>query len=76
MVAANINDVEAFGDLPPSLMTGLSQILSKRRIITSRTLDFFLRPDLDTVSVYDAGSKLSLLYFIYKWLTINRTRDG
>ena len=54
-VADNINDVEEFGDLPPSLLDRLSQILSRRRVLSTRTLDLFLRPDLDTVAVYDCG---------------------
>ncbi len=56
-MADNIHDIHEFGDLPPSLLNRLSQILSKRRVIDSRTLDLFLRPDLDTVDVYDCGSK-------------------
>ena len=54
-VANNIHDVEEFGDLPSNLLSRLSQILSKRRVLTSRTLDLFLRSDLDTVDVYDCG---------------------
>ncbi|MCJ1438943.1 hypothetical protein MMC27_008333 [Xylographa pallens] len=54
-VADNINDVEEFGDLPQALLDRLSQILSKRRVITSRTLDMFLRSDLDSISIYDCG---------------------
>lgn len=54
-VADNIHDVDEFGDLPQSLLKRLSQILSKRRVVTSRTLDLFLRPDLDAVDVYDCG---------------------
>ena len=56
-MADNIRDVEEFGDLPKSLLNRLSQILSKRRVITSRTLDLFLRSDLDTIDVYDCGSE-------------------
>ncbi|KAI9834873.1 MAG: hypothetical protein M1819_002781 [Sarea resinae] len=55
-VADNINDVEEFGDLPPVLLDRLSQILSKRRALNSRTLDLFLRPDLDTVALYDSAN--------------------
>ena len=54
-VAQNINEVEEFGDLPQNLLKRLSQILSKRRILTSRTLDLFLRSDLDTIDIYDCG---------------------
>ena len=60
-VANNINDVEEFGDLPESLLKRLNQILSRRRIITSRTLDLFLRSDLATIDIYDCGSKNTCL---------------
>ena len=56
-VANNIHDVDELGDLPPALLDPLSKILSRRRAITSRTLDLFLRPDLCTIQVYDCGSK-------------------
>lgn len=54
-VANNIHEVDEFGDLPQSLLHRLSQILSRRRVITSRTLDLFLRPDLENIDVYDCG---------------------
>ncbi|PYH81395.1 DNA repair protein Rad7, protein [Aspergillus uvarum CBS 121591] len=54
-VADNINDIEEFGDLPPQLLHRLSQILSKRRVMTPRTLNLFLRPDLDSIDIYDAA---------------------
>jgi len=54
-VANNIHEIDEFGDLPQSLLNRLSQILSNRRVITSRTLDLFLRPDLDAVDLYDCG---------------------
>ncbi|KAI9739678.1 MAG: hypothetical protein M1834_006396 [Cirrosporium novae-zelandiae] len=54
-VADNINDVEEFGDLPTALLVRLSQILSKRRILTSRTLDLFLRADNDFIFIYDCA---------------------
>ena len=55
-VADNIHDVDEFGDLPNSLLDSLSKILSRRRAMTSRTINLFLRPDLDTVALYDCGS--------------------
>ena len=55
-VADNIHDVDEFGDLPQALLNRFSQILSRRRVMTTRTLDLFLRPDLDTVSIYDCAS--------------------
>ncbi|KAL4794153.1 hypothetical protein BDV19DRAFT_390431 [Aspergillus venezuelensis] len=54
-VADNINDIEEFGDLPWELLRRLSQILSKRRALTPRTLDLFLRPDLGFIDICDSG---------------------
>ncbi|KAL3707927.1 UV-damaged DNA-binding protein rad7 [Talaromyces marneffei ATCC 18224] len=54
-VADNINDVEEFGDLPPQLLHRLSQILSKRRVLTPRTLQLFLRSEFDAINIYDCG---------------------
>ncbi|KAI9370498.1 hypothetical protein BJX61DRAFT_515411 [Aspergillus egyptiacus] len=54
-VADNINDIEEFGDLPWQLLRRLSQILSKRRALTPRTLNLFLRPDLGFIDIYDSG---------------------
>ncbi|KAK2809349.1 hypothetical protein FQN49_008623, partial [Arthroderma sp. PD_2] len=54
-VANNINDVEGFGDLPGELLHRLSQILSKRRALTPRTLELFLRSDVNTIDIYDAA---------------------
>ncbi|KAE8378238.1 hypothetical protein BDV26DRAFT_262032 [Aspergillus bertholletiae] len=54
-VADNINDIEEFGDLPTPLLHRLSQILSKRRAMTPRTLNLFLRPDLDSINIYDSA---------------------
>ncbi|KAL2821028.1 hypothetical protein BJX63DRAFT_251148 [Aspergillus granulosus] len=54
-VADNINDIDEFGDLPAQLLRRLSQILSKRRALTPRTLNLFLRPDLGFIDIYDSG---------------------
>ncbi|KAI4217737.1 MAG: hypothetical protein LQ351_000333 [Letrouitia transgressa] len=54
-VADNIQDVDEFGDLPHKLLNRLSQILSKRRVITSRTMNLFLTPGLETIDLYDCG---------------------
>ncbi len=59
-VANNIHDVEEFGDLPQSLLNRLSQILSRRRVITSRTMDLFLRPNIESIDIYDCGSKYTV----------------
>ena len=62
-VANNIHEVDEFGDLPPSLLHRLSKILSRKRVITPRTLDLFLRPEFDTLNLYDCG-KLEVADYI------------
>ncbi|PBP25152.1 DNA repair protein Rad7, protein [Diplocarpon rosae] len=57
-LAKNIHMAESFGDLPPVLVDRLAAILSKKWLVDSTTLDLFLRPGADTVTVYD-GSKLT-----------------
>ena len=55
-VADNIQNVDELGDLPKQLLYRLSQILSKRRVLTPRTLNLFLRPDLSSIDIYDCAS--------------------
>jgi DNA repair protein RAD7 len=57
-VADNIHDIEEFGDLPGELLRRLSQILSKRRALTQRTLELFLRRDMNSIEIFDCASKL------------------
>ena len=57
-MADNIHEIDEFGDLPPLLLNRLSQILSKRRVINSRTLNLFLRPEFDSIDIYDCASEL------------------
>ena len=54
-VAANIVDIDEFGDLPQHLLDRLSQILSQRRAIDSRTLQLFLKADSTKIDIYDAA---------------------
>lgn len=54
-VADVVNDIEEFGDLPQRLLDRLSQILSLKRVLTPRTLNLFLQPDIDRIAVYDCG---------------------
>ncbi|KAJ5971154.1 uncharacterized protein N7479_001072 [Penicillium vulpinum] len=54
-VADYIHDIEDFGDLPPSLLLRLGQILSRRRAVTSRTLDLFLRPQYTSIDLFDCA---------------------
>lgn len=54
-VADVVNDIDEFGDLPQRLLDRLSQILSLKRVLTPRTLNLFLQPDIDRIAVYDCG---------------------
>ncbi|KAL8999284.1 MAG: hypothetical protein Q9169_001829 [Polycauliona sp. 2 TL-2023] len=54
-IANNIHDVEEFGDLPQKSIQTLGRILSKKRVITSRTLPLFLRHDSETLEMTDCG---------------------
>jgi DNA repair protein RAD7 len=57
-LAKNIDQAEDFGDLPAALIDRLAAILSKKRLLNSNTFQLFLRPDRDTITVYD-GANLS-----------------
>jgi DNA repair protein RAD7 len=57
-LAKNVDQAEDFGDLPPALVDRLAAILSKKRLLSPEIFQLFLRPDRDTVTVYD-GAKLS-----------------
>jgi DNA repair protein RAD7 len=54
-VAANIVDIEEFGDLPQTLLDRLSQVLSQKRALDPRTLEFFLQADSTKIAIYDAA---------------------
>jgi DNA repair protein RAD7 len=54
-IAQHHDDVEELGDLPQNLLDRLSMIFSKKRVMKSKTLPLFLRPDLDSVIVHDAA---------------------
>ncbi|KAI9765858.1 MAG: hypothetical protein M1840_007140 [Geoglossum simile] len=58
-VAKHINQIDDFGDMPPQVLDRLSRILSKSRAIDSTTIQLFLKPDIDVVSIYDC-SKLEV----------------
>lgn len=69
-VAENIDDVEEFGNLPPPVMHRLSQILSRRRAVTPRTLDLFLRPEHKEINIYDCASEFPFEYRVF-YLTVH-----
>lgn len=56
-IADHVHDIDEFGDLPQRLLKPLSEKFSKRRVITSRTLDLFLRQEQETLVITDCGSK-------------------
>ncbi|KAL3418208.1 hypothetical protein PVAG01_09923 [Phlyctema vagabunda] len=57
-LAKNVDMAEDFGDLPAPLVDRLAAILAKKRLMSPATLNLFLRPGSDVVTIYD-GSKLS-----------------
>lgn len=62
-VADHHLDIEEFGELQEDVLNRLSEIFSKRRVMDSRTVDLFLRPDLDTVAIHDAAGKFLIQRF-------------
>ncbi|KFY42585.1 hypothetical protein V495_04439 [Pseudogymnoascus sp. VKM F-4514 (FW-929)] len=56
-LANNIHRAEDFGDLPPVLVDKLAQLLSKRRMLDSKTLNLFLKSGVENITAYD-GAKL------------------
>ncbi|KAI4258338.1 MAG: hypothetical protein LQ352_001276 [Teloschistes flavicans] len=54
-IADHVHDIDEFGDLPQRLLKPLSEKFSKRRVITSRTLDLFLRQEQETLVITDCG---------------------
>nr|POE89289.1 dna repair protein rhp7 [Quercus suber] len=54
-VAKHHEDIEELGDLPGPLVEKLSEIFSKKRVMKSKALPLFLRPDLDSIVIPDAA---------------------
>jgi DNA repair protein RAD7 len=54
-LAKNVHLAEDFGDLPAELIQRLGYIISKKRLMDSNTLNLFLKPGHDVVSVTDAA---------------------
>jgi DNA repair protein RAD7 len=54
-LAKNVHLAEDFGDLPAELIQRLGYIISKKRLMDSNTLNLFLKPGLDVISVTDAA---------------------
>ncbi|RDW67637.1 hypothetical protein BP6252_09033 [Coleophoma cylindrospora] len=56
-LAKNVDMADDFGDLPAPLVDRLAAILAKKRLMNPETLNLFLRPGADTVTIYE-GAKL------------------
>ena len=54
-VAKHHDDIDELGDMPQPVLERLSQIFSKKRVMKSKTLPLFLRPDLEDIVVHDAA---------------------
>ncbi|RYC59045.1 hypothetical protein CHU98_g7162 [Xylaria longipes] len=54
-LANNIHLADDLGDLPPPVIDRIARLLSKTRLLDSRTLDLFLQPHHDIIKVYDAA---------------------
>lgn len=62
-LARNISLAEDLGDLPPQVVDKIARKLSKQRLMDSKTLDLFLQPTADEISIYD-GARLSANDFV------------
>ena len=54
-VAKYHDDIEELGDMPGPIISRLSEIFSKKRVLKPKTLPLFLRPDLEDVVLHDAA---------------------
>ncbi|KAI1169076.1 hypothetical protein F5B18DRAFT_593904 [Nemania serpens] len=62
-LANNIHLADDLGDLPQPVIDRIARLLSKSRLLDSRTLNLFLQPHHEAMNVYDAA-KLSSDDFI------------
>jgi DNA repair protein RAD7 len=56
-LAQHSTDIDELGELPENIMNRLSEIFSKKRVMTSRTVGLFLRPSNDNVALHEAACK-------------------
>lgn len=57
-LAKNIELADDLGEMPPPIIDKIARMLSKKRLVDPNTLNLFLQPTLQDVSIYD-GAKLS-----------------
>lgn len=54
-LAQNIDLADDLGDSPPAIIDRIARHLAKRRLMNSTTLQLFIQPRADEVTVYDAA---------------------
>ncbi|OTA85216.1 hypothetical protein M434DRAFT_400234 [Hypoxylon sp. CO27-5] len=54
-LANNIHLAESLGDLPPIALDRIARQLSKRRLLNPETLQLFLQPQTEDITLYDAA---------------------
>ncbi|KAL7625676.1 UV-damaged DNA-binding protein rad7 [Parahypoxylon ruwenzoriense] len=54
-LANNIGLADSLGDLPPYAIDCIARHLSKRRLLNAHTLQLFLHPEAEDISLYDAA---------------------
>ncbi|KAI1414592.1 RNI-like protein [Hypoxylon sp. FL1857] len=54
-LANNISLADSFGDLAPIAINRIARQLSKRRLLNPKTLQLFLQPDAESITLYDAA---------------------
>ncbi|KAG6356603.1 hypothetical protein INS49_014476 [Diaporthe citri] len=57
-LAKNIELADDLGEMPPQIIDKIARMLSKKRLVDPNTLNLFLQPTAQDVSIYD-GAKLS-----------------
>ncbi|KAI9342216.1 hypothetical protein DFJ73DRAFT_842873 [Zopfochytrium polystomum] len=55
VIAENIEQVEAFGDIPDNVKRGIARILSRRRQINKNTMNLFIGPEEHSVELFDCA---------------------
>lgn len=57
-LAKNIELADDLGEMPPQIIDKIARMLSKKRLVDPNTVNLFLQPTAQDVSIYD-GAKLS-----------------
>ncbi|KAJ0117160.1 nucleotide exsicion repair protein rad7 [Diaporthe amygdali] len=57
-LAKNIELADDLGEMPPRIIDKIARMLSKKRLVDPNTLNLFLQPTAQDISIYD-GAKLS-----------------